>query len=193
MTIRWIDQVQALPSLSPQLWSLMIAAGHSDVDPGVVAHGYREAEIVLDFRQLVSAELAELGVKHLLDGEPHENLPLHQAVVIARGCDIAVEFHCNGAASAQATGVETLSRAHNKPLAAELCRVTADVLGIANRGARPEGSGQHHRLAFVSDGGGIIHELFFLTNKRDLAAWIGGRRSLAKEVARVLADAVRTP
>lgn len=192
MTIRWIDKVKATPSLPPQLWSLMIAAGHSDVDPGVVAYGYREAEIVLEFRQLVSAELAELGIRHLLDGEPHENLPLHQAVVIARRCDIAVEFHCNGAASARTTGVEALSQAHNKPLGAELCCVTADVLGILNRGARPEGSGQHHRLAFVSDGGGIIHELFFLTNKRDLATWIGGRQPLAKAVAGVLADAART-
>ncbi len=57
-----------------------------------------------------------------------------------------------------------------------------------NRGAKPEGSGQHSRLAFVSDGGGVILELFFLTSVSDLAAYQERKRALAVEVARVLVD-----
>lgn len=192
MTIRWIDQVKAIPALPPQIRTLMISAGHSDTQPGVVANGYREADIVLEFRQLVSAELCELGIKHLLDGEPHENLPLRQAVEIARRCDIAVEFHTDSAAPT-ASGSWTLSHAPNKPLGAQLAARAADTMGIQNRGARPENAGQHHRLAFVSDGGGIIHELFFLTNPNDLAAYKRHKQVLAGEIAAVLASAARTP
>lgn len=191
MGIRWIDQVKAVPQLPPQRHSVMISAGHDDRRPGAVANGYREADLVLEFRDLVSAELAELGIKHLLDGEPGENLPLRDAVEIAATCDLAVEFHTD-AAGPSASGSWTLSRAHNQALGAELCRVTADTLGIRDRGASPEDAGQHHRLAFVSDGGGIIHELFFLTSKRDLSTFLSGKRGLAEVVARVLADAART-
>ncbi|MCE8042452.1 N-acetylmuramoyl-L-alanine amidase [Halomonas daqingensis] len=190
--IRWIDEVKAVPWAPPQVRTLMISAGHSHTDPGAVANGYREADLVLEFRDLVSIELCALGIKHMKDGGKGENLPLRDAVKVAAKCDLAVEFHTDAAGSS-ATGTWTLSRAHNKPLAAQLCHVTADTLGIRNRGPAPENAGQHHRLAFVSDGGGIIHELFFITNKGDLAAFLGGRRGLAKEVARVLAEAARQP
>lgn len=190
--LRWIDEVKTVPMAPPQIRTLMISAGHSDVKPGAVAHGYREADLVLEFRDLLSAELCELGIKHMRDGDPGENLDLRDAVKVAAQCDIAVEFHMD-AAGPTASGTWTLCRPHNKPLGAELCRVTADTLGIRNRGPAPEGAGQHSRLAFVSDGGGIIHELIFLTSKSDLAAYLGGKRSLAKEVARVLAEASRMP
>ncbi|APC45976.1 putative N-acetylmuramoyl-L-alanine [Halomonas phage QHHSV-1] len=187
--LRWINAVDAIPA-APQRRTVMISAGHSDSDPGAAAHGYTEAGIVLEFRELVSNALARLGIKHMTDGQPGMNLPLRQAVQVARTQQIAVEFHCN-AARPQATGTETLSQPRHYGLGAQLCHATADALGIANRGAKPEDSGQHSRLAFVSDGGGLIHELFFLTSKTDLAAYIAGKRGLAQEVARVIAEAAR--
>ncbi|MCH4563363.1 N-acetylmuramoyl-L-alanine amidase [Halomonas sp. EGI 63088] len=186
----WITEVKTVPQAAPQRHTVVICAGHSNRDPGAVAHGYTEAGIVAEFRNLVSDELAELGIRHLTDGEGVDNWPLSDAVQIAAEASLAVEFHCN-AASPAATGVETLSRSHNQRLGSRLCHAIADTLGIPNRGAKPETAGQHHRLAFVSDGGGIIVELFFLTHKQDLAAYLAGKRGLAKEVARVLADAAR--
>lgn len=188
--MRWIDHVKAVPHRPPQLRSVMISAGHSDTVPGIVANGYKEADIVQRFRDVVSVKLQLLGIEHLLDGEPGENLPLREAVKVAATCEIAIEFHANGGGPG-ATGVETLCQAHNKPLGAALCRVTADVLGIANRGAKPEGSGQHSRLAFVSDGDGIIHELFFLSNANDLHQFLTYQDELAQRVAEVIADAAR--
>jgi N-acetylmuramoyl-L-alanine amidase len=192
MGIRWINEVEAIPQAAPQRHTLVVCAGHSNRDPGAIAHGYTEAAICAEFRNLVSDELAQLGIRHLTDGTGTENWPLREAVEIAAVASIAVEFHCN-AAHPSATGVETLSRTHNKPLGARLCHAIADTLGIPDRGAKPENAGQHSRLAFVSDGGGIIVELFFLTNKQDLAAYLAGKRGLAKEVARLLADAARQP
>ena len=59
-------------------------------------------------------------------------------------------------------------------------------LGIRDRGAKPENAGQHHRLAFVRSGG-IIVELFFLTNPSDMAAYDARKWMAAREVAAVLA------
>ncbi|WKD26603.1 N-acetylmuramoyl-L-alanine amidase [Halomonas sp. KG2] len=190
MGMRWIDHVNAVPQRPPQRNTVMLSAGHSDTVPGIVANGYKEADIVQLFRDDVSVRLASLGIRHVLDGEPGENLPLRQAVRIAQGCDISIEFHTNGGGPG-ATGVETLSRAHNKPLGAQLCRVTADLLGIANRGAKPEDAGYHERLAFVSGGGGLIFELFFLSNANDLYQFKQHYDEFVDAVAGVIADAAR--
>lgn len=188
--MRWIDEVAAIPNAAHQLHTVMISAGHSDTDPGASAIGYTEADIVLEFRDLVSDALVGLGIRHVCDGNGEQNLPLSEAVAIAAAADIAVEFHLNAATPA-ATGVETLSRPEQSPLCRQLCEATAEVLGIRNRGAKPENAGQHSRLAFVSDGGGIILELFFVTNRHDLDAYLSSRNVLALEIARVLAGAAR--
>tara|TARA_B100000700_G_scaffold189815_1_gene209191 strand:- start:53213 stop:53797 length:585 start_codon:yes stop_codon:yes gene_type:complete len=191
--VRWIDEVAAIKAAPPQQQTVMISAGHSSVDPGAVAQGYVEADVAIGLRALLSQALKAQGIRHMTDGDGDENLPLRTAAKIAAKADIAVEIHCNAAGTPQASGVETLSKERDYPLASSLCRVTADVLGIPDRGAKPEDSGQHHRLAFVSDGGGIILETFFLTSKHDLAAYLAGRRGLAHELARVIAEAARTP
>lgn len=165
--------------------SIFLSAGHSDTDPGAVANGRREADIAVEFRNLVSFYLLRAGVPHELDGAGTENLPLREAVRKARRHPIGLEFHCNAAANPAATGVETLSGPEDFPLAADICKALAESLGIRNRGAKPENAGQHHRLAFVQ-AGGIIVELFFLTNAEDLAAYDARKWLAARAVADVL-------
>lgn len=169
--------------------SLFISAGHSDSDPGAAGHGHTEADIVLEFRDLL-ADYLRARVIFDKDGAPGQNLPLRDAVGAAKAHDLAVEFHCNAAANPAATGVETLSHGHHYPLGNVLCRAIADTLGIANRSAKGEGSGQHSRLAFISQGGGLIVELFFLSNKRDLAKYIANRGRLVAAVGDVLVNAI---
>ena len=185
------DTVQFLEPEPVQVKTLFISAGHSDVDPGATGHGYTEAGIVLEFRDLVAMELRDLGVAFNKDGERGQNLPLRTAISAAKNHDVAVEWHCNAFSNPAATGVETLCADPTNPLSNVLCATTATVLGIRNRGAKAEASGQHSRLGFVSTGGGIIHELFFITNSADLAAYHANKRQLAYEVAKVLADEVR--
>jgi N-acetylmuramoyl-L-alanine amidase len=71
-----------------------------------------------------------------------------------------------------------------------LCKAVADALRITNRGAKPENSGQHTRLAFVR-AGGIILELLFITNAGDLEAYDARKWLAASAVADVLAKASR--
>lgn len=173
-----------------QVKTLFISAGHSDTDSGAVGHGYTEAQIVTEFRDLVAEELRKLGVEFSKDGEKGQNLPLRKAVQMASSHDIAVEWHCNAFTNPSATGTETLCADPANQLSNELCAVTSEVLAIRDRGAKAEGSGQHSRLAFVSTGKGIIHELFFITNENDLAAYQRNKYKLAKRIAQVLAVAV---
>lgn len=170
--------------------AILISAGHSDSDPGAVAFGRREADIATEFRTILVKCLADLGIQAETDGKGKDNLPLREAVKLAKDKGIAIEIHLNASANATASGVETLSGPEDMDLGARLCAAVSQSLNIRNRGAKPENAGQHHRLAFVQ-AGGIILELFFLTNPNDLAAYDGRKWPLARAVAQVIEDAYR--
>ena len=169
--------------------SVFVSAGHGGSDPGACANGRREASIATEFRNIVAFYLARNGVAHAMDGDGALNLPLREAVKLASQHRIAVEFHCNAAASPAATGVETLSAPADTALGARICEAIAETLALRNRGAKPENAGQHHRLAFVQ-AGGIIVELFFITNPDDLEAYDARKWLAGRAVADVLANAI---
>ena len=170
--------------------SVFVSAGHSQTDPGAVAFGRREADIGVEFRNIVAFYLQRAGIKHELDGHGTQNLPLATAAARAKKHPIGVEFHCNAAGAASATGVETLSGPKDMALGGRISRAVATSLGIRDRGAKPENAGQHHRLAFVQ-AGGIIVELFFLTNARDLAQYDARKWVAGRAVADVLVEAAK--
>lgn len=173
-----------------QVKTLFISAGHSDTDPGAIGNGLREADIVLEFRDLVAAELDKMGIIYSKDGETGQNLPLRKAAQMASSHDIAVEWHCNAFSNPQATGTETLCADPTNQLSIDLCATTSEVLALRDRGAKAESSGQHSRLAFISTGKGVIHELFFITNPNDVWAYHNNKHELAQRIAQVLAVAV---
>lgn len=173
---------------------IAICAGHSDKDPGAVNGKRTEAAIVLDMRKMVASYLEKAGVKYLTDGKGGVNQPLVEAIKVAKQASIAVEFHCNAAAAKKATGVEVLSAEKNKALAKQIAAKINGVLNIPLRGEsgwKSEGSGQHSRLGFISSGGGLIVELFFISNDDDLAKWDAKKWLVAKEVAAVLIEQVK--
>lgn len=171
---------------TPYPGPVLLAAGHSDSDPGAVYFGRTEASIVTAFRDAVAGYLREgMGGPSspvVTDGPVGNNWTLTRSIDLARSCSPAIEFHCNAFTSAAATGVETLSLDRHKPLGASLCDVIATTLGIANRGAKGESAGQHSRLGFVQ-AGGIIVELFFLSNPNDLQRFDERADDLAQVVA----------
>lgn len=164
---------------------MFISAGHSNTDPGAVAYGRKEADIAVEVRNMVSFYLSRAGYPHVLDGHGTDNLPLAQTVKISRNHRVSVEFHCNAFVNAYATGCEILCGAKDVEIASKLCRAISETLGIRNRGVKPESAGQHHRLAFVQAGGMIV-ELFFITNPGDLARYDAKKWVMAKAIADVL-------
>ncbi len=174
--------------MAPNSRNIVITAGHSNTDPGAVSGSFTEARIVTEFRNLVADCLKRANAKFTTDGEGDTNLPLANAIKLISPGSVAVEFHCNAFSKPSATGVETLSRDQNTALGARLCAAVSKILGITNRGAKGESSGQHARLGFVS-AGGLILELFFISNPDDLQAYLGKKLELAQAVADILIEA----
>lgn len=168
--------------------TIFLSAGHSTTDPGAVGNGLNEADVAVEVRNIVAGHLRAMGVTVEVDAEGSGNLPLRDAIKRAKRHQIAVEFHCNAAANPAATGVETLQGGKDKALGAALCAAIAFALKIKNRGAKPENSGQHHRLGFVQ-AGGIIVELFFISNPADVRAYKTMKQGLGPAIAEELAIA----
>lgn len=186
---------------------IFLSAGHSTIDSGATTMVRdvagkptirKEADVVEEFRNIVSFILRNANVEHKADGVGDQNLPLSDTVKLIGKNRPALEFHCNAApppepklvngkmvTPAPAGGVETLSAPKDLVLGASICKAISDALGIKNRGAKPENSGQHHRLAFVQ-AGGIIVELFFISSPTDLAAYDAKKWLAARAVANVL-------
>lgn len=163
---------------------LFLSAGHSNSDSGAVANGYSEAALMTEFRNLVIFYVSNAQVPFISDGKKSDNLPLKHAMSMARQATIAVEFHLNSG-PAGAGGVETLSAPKDFQLGAKLCYAVSRVLGIQNRGPKPEDAGHHSRLGFVQ-AGGLILELFFITNKEELQKYLDKKWLVAKAVAELL-------
>lgn len=167
-----------------------VTAGHSNTDPGAVAGKRTEAEIVSDCRNMVVSYLKTFGIVTRSDGVGTQNLPLAIAIQLATGADLAIELHCN-AGPASARGVEVLSGDNNKVIAQRIAGAINHVLGIPLRGEKgwkSEGSGQHSRLGFISKGGGLIIELFFISNTAELALWDAKKWLVAKAIAEEIRD-----
>lgn len=170
---------------------ITVTAGHSNTDPGAVNGLFREADIAQEMRNMVALYLRNAGVDVRTDGEGKGNLPLREAIKLISGGKAAVEFHCNAFTKPTAGGCEALSQPKDRALSQRLCKAVSEVMGIPTRGGdggwKNEGSGQHSRLGYVRHGG-IILELFFITNPAELAVWQDKKWLVAKAVAEVLAQ-----
>lgn len=168
----------------------VISAGHSNTDPGAKSNGTTEASIVTDFRDLLASHLYKLGHFVVTDGLPGESWALKDAIKLIQPGDIAVEFHCNAATNAKATGVESIASADSphKELCQKLSNAIAGVLDEKVRGDNgyidPSRSARG-KLGWC-DAGGIIVELFFLTNEKDLATYHDRKYQVVRAVAEVL-------
>ncbi|MFK4001692.1 N-acetylmuramoyl-L-alanine amidase [Psychrobacter namhaensis] len=168
-----------------------ITAGHSNTDPGAVNSNVTEAEITTDMRNIVAYCLKDLGVEAVTDGNGSDNDTLRNAIKLIKQGDVAIEFHCNAFHDPRAAGVEALAQPKDKVLCRKLCEAVSDVMGIPTRGDdggfKSEGSGQHSRLGYVRNGG-IILELFFISNPTELATYQAKKWPLAREIADVIAE-----
>ena len=165
-----------------------VTAGHSNTDPGAVNGKYKEAELVRQFRNAVAHYLSVAGLTIKTDGAGTINLPLNNAIALAKGASIAVEFHMNAAASKQANGIETIALPKDKKLAQELSKAVADVFGSRLRGDKgwiDQSQSARGKLGFIN-AGGLIVELGFISNEAELAQFNAKYWTAAKAVAMVL-------
>lgn len=169
---------------------ITVTAGHGGYagkfDNGAVAKdGTTEASIATEMRGIIKYYLEKEGVTVITDGIGKQNLPLREAVKLIKGSKIAIEIHCNASANSKAKGVECLAKPHHKAISQKIAKAIADVMEIplrGDKGYQPENAGQHSRLAYVSNGG-IIVELFFISNSDELEIYRNKKWLIGKAIA----------
>lgn len=172
--------------------TIVLTAGHNNKDSGAVSKDQKwtEAKIVTDLRNRVKTILEADGYTVITDGKGEENLILSKAVALIPMGEVAIELHLNAAVSEQANGIEALAKSSLKSKCQTLCKSISDDMKYKIRGSdggwKSTDSGQHSRLAFC-EAGGIILEVFFISNKAELDSYINN----PDRVAKAIADAIK--
>lgn len=170
-----------------------VTAGHSNTDAGAVNGKLHEQVIATDARNIVAWYLQNAGITVRMDGFGNDNKPLREAVKLVKGSDIALELHCNASVNPSAKGVEVLANPWHKSLAQRIAQSIANVIGTpvrGDKGYKPENAGQHSRLAYVQAGGMVV-ELFFISNQDELDAWNNKKWLVCKAIANVIIEELK--
>jgi N-acetylmuramoyl-L-alanine amidase len=89
---------------------IVIDAGHGGRDPGTMANGLRESELVLDVAKRLAALLRkQTDIEVVMTRETDVFIELEERTAIANreGADLFLSIHANSARNLQARGVET--------------------------------------------------------------------------------------
>jgi N-acetylmuramoyl-L-alanine amidase len=173
---------------------VFISAGHNPkgikVDPGAVGNGFREADLAIEFRDLVIKECLRLGLKVIQDKDD-ERLGTYLERIKTGSGSVVIEFHFDAAASTSATGTTALIEAEadrlDKAFAKELVELTSKTFGIKNRGVITEKESHRGSLGLMREEGIIcLLELCFISNKQDVQLYKANKEKLAFSIARVL-------
>lgn len=171
----------------------VITAGHATVDKldsGAVYNGIKESEIMTEFRNIVALKLRQHGHTVITDGEGTANKTLRSAISLIRINQpvYALEFHTNASSAPTATGVECISLPKDKDVCRQISNAVSRVLELRIRGDRgwiDQSASARGRLGYVN-AGGIIVEVFFLSNREDLRKFREKQWLVASAIADVL-------
>lgn len=168
---------------------ITVTAGHGAGDPGAVEPGgVREADLMADLRNIVAHKLRNMGHEVRTDGTMLTNLPLAKALLLVPGSDVAVELHTNASTNPSAGGVESIALPRQKLMAQRISAAIGRVLDIPLRGEKgwiDQSKSARGRLGFVN-AGGIIVEVFFLSNPAELAKYEARKWMVASAIAEAL-------
>lgn len=165
-----------------------VTAGHGEKDPGAVYYGYTERDLMTELRDLTANKLRAKGYEVRTDGGRGINLALTHAMHLIAGSRAALELHTNAAANPESTGVEVVALPAQKDLAQRVAQSIASVLGLRLRGDAgwiDQSKSARGRLGFVSRGG-LVVEVFFLSNIKDLSVYQARKWLVAQAIADAL-------
>lgn len=174
---------------------ITVTAGHGATDPGAVHFGFAERELMTELRDLVADKLRAKGHQVRTDGDRGINQALTQALHLIAGSAAAIELHTNASTIGAATGVEVVSLPAQRVLAQQLAARIASTLGLPLRGDKgwiDQSQSARGRLGFVMRGG-LIVEVFFLSNVRDLALYQAKKWLVAQAIADALDASIPSP
>lgn len=173
---------------------IFISAGHNNkglrIDPGAVGNGFKEADLTVEIRNLVIAELKRLNTPYVSDNDD-ERLGTYLERIKTGSGSVVLEFHFDASNNASATGATALIEAEadrlDRAFAQELANATASVLGIRNRGVKTEAESHRGRLALMREEGIIcLLEVCFISNAQDVSLYKANKEKLAIQIAQIL-------
>lgn len=174
--------------------AIFISAGHNPNgikrDVGAVANGYHEADLNIEIRDLVIAELHNYPKIKIITDKDSEPLADYLRRIKTGSGSVILEFHFD-AASPSATGTTALvgndADRLDKAFATELANATSKVLDIKNRGVKSERETHRGRLGLMRKRGTVaLLEVCFITNKNDLKRYQAKKHQLAKSLAKII-------
>lgn len=173
---------------------LFVSAGHGGKDPGATYKDYKEADLNIEFRDILVAELRALGIEPITD--PNENFTL-KTLAWFRGKfgskDILFDIHFNAgptAAHGSEVIVPDVASKFEKDMATEICAAFA-TFGFKNRGVRPEAQTFRKSLAWMKPSAeNILIEICFITNDNDMKIYLANKRGIARKMAAILKEYV---
>lgn len=158
-------------------------------DPGAVAGGHTEADIVLDWGLTLKHYLTQAGIKvYMTRSTRATGMPTLARAAWARSKRAThfISLHCN-AGDPSATGTETFYRkAGVWPQAVQ--RAALKSLGLRNRGVKHESLSRRKRLAVLGAPNPCLLELGFISNAGDREKLLSreARIAFAQELVRYL-------
>jgi N-acetylmuramoyl-L-alanine amidase len=165
-------------------------AGHSNTDPGAMAGGYKEADLTSELRNLVISEMKKRNYLNFETDDDKDNLSTVLKKINPGKKDILLDIHFNSAnptASGTEVFVSNYAGSTSQKFAKELVDGSAKILGIANRGVKPESQSARKRLAVVNkNGSAALLEVCFITNANDIAKYQANKNRLAVFIADLL-------
>ncbi len=173
---------------------IYLSAGHNNkgkkIDSGAVANGYHEADINIEFRNLLIAQLKKSGITIIQDKD-YQTLSEYLESIKPSKDNFVLEIHCDASSMPNATGTTAIISMQNngraKQIATQLVNTTSEILQIRNRGVFLENQTFRKKLALLQESPhSCVLELFFLTNKKDLEQYQKHKITLARELAKLI-------
>ncbi len=149
---------------------IVVDPGHGGRDPGAVAFGLKEKDIVLDVSLILQKKLEQAGAKvHMTrTKDVYVSLGNRVQTVKKENADIFLSLHVNSAAIASAHGTETFwnrnfQRFNSHLLANSVQDKLVDTLGTRDRGVKEAG----FEIIKYTQVPSVLIELGFLTNRAE--------------------------
>lgn len=171
---------------------IFLSAGHSNMDPGAIGNGYKEADLTKELRSLVACEIVKNpDINLTLDNDAQTSGETANKIgLISKEGDVLCDIHFN-AGTPVATGTEVLIPEQNTPMertiAGELSHGIAVLLGIKDRGVKTEADSARKRLVFMRPKGrNLLIEVCFISNPTDIKSYQSKKNEVAKFIAQTL-------
>ncbi|KXK08345.1 MAG: Sporulation-specific N-acetylmuramoyl-L-alanine amidase [candidate division WS6 bacterium OLB21] len=135
---------------------VIISTGHSSSNPGTIANGLREVDVI---RQIAKATLPHLRANGIISLSVPPDLDVSQRIewinksgYAEENNDVCIELHLNSGGDSGLEGwYEDEGQNKSEALAEDILQKTAEETGLKNNGAHSEYDHEYGSLAFLHE------------------------------------------